>query len=178
MFRFLIIVMCFAAAVLLTPKYEAKPVFNTIEQLPLSEPTQVEKFMRRVAIIESDGNHKVVNEFGMMGKYQFSPSTVRVLGFKFTKKQFLDNPHLQDSVMLAYMRENNRELRPLIKKYDGRVFKGIKVTRAGILAGAHFAGSGGVANYFKTDGEGTSDARGTTVKKYMSYFSNFYLPEI
>jgi hypothetical protein len=146
--------------------------------IPMSEPTQVEKFMKRIAIIESDNNHRVVNEFGMMGKYQFSPSTVRVLGFKISKKEFLDNPHLQDTVMLAYMKANQQDLRPLIKKYNGKVINGVKITRAGILAGAHFAGSGNVVAFFNSSGEGISDARGTTVKKYMSYFSNFNLSEI
>lgn len=150
----------------------------TYNKLPMSEPTQVEKFMRKVAIIESDNNHRVVNEFGMMGKYQFSPSTVRALGFRVSNEKFLSDPKLQDTVMLKYMRENHRELAPLIRKYDGKYVKGIKVTRAGILAAAHFSGSGGVVNYFNSSGVGVTDARGTSVKKYMSEFSNFSLPEL
>lgn len=149
-----------------------------MKKIPLSQPTPTELFMRRVAMIESGGNHRVTNEFGMMGKYQFSPSTVRVLGFKVTKQQFLQNPHLQDTVMLAYMKANHRELEPLINKYDGKVVRGIKVTRAGILAGAHFAGSHGVRQYLNGSGPNITDARGTTVGKYMAYFSNFQLPRI
>lgn len=150
-----------------------------IKKIPLSEPTQVEKFMSRVARIESNGNFRVKNQFGMMGKYQFSPSTVRVLGFKVTEKQFLNNPKIQDSVMLAYMKANHQELEPIIKKYNGKMFKGIRVTRAGILAGAHFAGTTGVINYFKSDEHyGTSDANGTTLRYYMAQFSNFNLPEL
>lgn len=178
MFRLAIIILLLLGTILFTPKYEPPSTFYKIEQLPLSEPTQTEKFMKKIAIIESDNNHKIVNEFGMMGKYQFSPSTVRILGFKVSNKEFIRNSHLQDTVMLAYMKANNQELKPFIKKYDGKTFKGIKVTRAGILAGAHFAGSGGVVAYFNSSGDGTSDARGTTVRQYMSYFSNFYLPEI
>jgi len=148
------------------------------KKIPLSKPTPVEQFMKKVAYIESGNNHRITNEFGMMGKYQFSPSTVRTLGFRVSNKNFLADTKLQDTVMLAYMKANHRELKPLIKKYDGKIVKGIKVTRAGILAGAHFAGSGGVVVYFNTSGNGITDARGTTVKKYMSYFSNFTLPEI
>ena len=147
--------------------------------LPLSQPTQVEKFMSRVARIESGGNAQAKNQFGMMGKYQFSPSTVRTLGFRLTERQFLNNPEIQDSVMLAYMKANHQELDVLIKKYDGKMFKGIRVTRAGILAGAHFAGTTGVINYFRsTDQKGTSDANGTTLRYYMAQFSNFTLPEL
>lgn len=150
----------------------------TTKKLPLSKPTPVELFMRRVAWIESGGNHRVMNEFGMMGKYQFSPSTVRVLGFNVSKQQFLRDSKLQDSVMLAYMKANHRELAPLIKRYDGKVINGVKVTRAGILAGAHFAGSHGVRAYLTGAGHNVTDARGTTLTKYMAYFSNFNLPTI
>jgi hypothetical protein len=172
--RFIILV----AVLLTTTKMVDSLPDVKITPIPMSEPTPVEKFMKKVAWIESENNHKIVNEFGMMGKYQFSPSTVRALGFKVSKKEFLNNPTIQDSVMVTYMRANHQDLSHYIKKYDGKMFSGIKVTRAGILAGAHFAGSGGVVSYFKNGGTGASDARGTTVKKYMSYFSNFNLPEI
>jgi Transglycosylase SLT domain len=150
----------------------------TYNKIPMSEPTQVEKFMHKIALIESDNNHKVVNEFGMMGKYQFAPSTVRALGFRVSGREFLNNPELQDSVMVKYMKENQRELSWVITRYDGKKFNGVKVTRAGIIAAAHFSGTGGVVKYFREGGSGISDARGTTVKKYMSYFSDFSLPEI
>ena len=150
----------------------------TTKKLPLSKPTPVELFMKRVAWIESGGKHTITNEFGMMGKYQFSPSTVRVLGFNVARQQFLRDSKLQDSVMLAYMKANHRELAPLIKRYDGKVINGVKVTRAGILAGAHFAGSHGVRAYLTGAGRNVTDARGTTLTKYMAYFSNFNLPTI
>ena len=150
----------------------------TVKKLPKSQPTPVEQFMHRVALIESGGNYRVTNEFGMMGKYQFSPSTVRVLGFRVTQKQFLSDPKIQDSVMFAYMKANHDELSYYIKKYNGKMFNGVKVTRAGILAGAHFAGTTGVVAYFKNGGSGIVDARGTSLKQYMAYFSNFNLPEI
>lgn len=174
MFRFLTAMVILIAAIFYTTSSKPKKM----RKIPLSKPTPVEQFMKKVAYIESGNNHKVTNEFGMMGKYQFSPSTVRILGFKVSNKKFLEDSKLQDTVMLAYMRANHRELKPLIKRYEGKTIKGIKVTRAGILAGAHFAGSGGVVAYFNSTGDGTTDARGTTVKKYMSYFSNFALPEI
>ena len=144
----------------------------------MSQPTPTELFMRRVAYIESGGKHTITNEFGMMGKYQFSPNTVRVLGFNVSRKQFLQDSKLQDSVMLAYMKANHRELAPLIRKYNGKVVNGVKVTRAGILAGAHFAGSGGVRAFLTGRGPNITDARGTTITKYMSYFSHFNLPQI
>ena len=148
--------------------------------IPHSEPTPIEQFMDRVADIETPGGgYKTVNRFGMLGRYQFSPSTIRVLGFNVNRTKFLNTPELQDSVMLAYMAANERELQPLISKYNGRRFKGIKITRASILAGAHFAGSRGVQIFFTTDThDGTKDAFGTSLRKYMSEFSDFHLPPI
>ena len=168
----LIILMC---AVYVTNKL---PSFH-MEKLPKSQPTQTELFMDRIARIESAGNYKVVNQYGMMGKYQFSPSTVRALGFRMTPRQFLQNEDIQDTVMLAYMKANYRELKHLIDRYDGKTKHGIKITRAGILAGAHFAGSGGVHTYLTSDDKhGIIDGNGTSIRKYMSSFSNFKLPPL
>ena len=153
--------------------------FN-VDKIPKSKPTPVEQFMDRVAAIESDGNHRVVNRYGMMGKYQFSPSTVRMLGYRVSQQQFLRDPELQDTVMFAYMKANYRELRNLIERFDGKTKHGIRITRAGILAGAHFAGSEGVKLYLTSsaDANGITDGNGTTIKTYMSHFSNFSLPPL
>jgi hypothetical protein len=153
--------------------------FN-VDRLPKSKPTPVEQFMDRIAEIESDGNHRVVNRYGMMGKYQFAPSTVRMLGFRVSQQQFLKDPELQDTVMFRYMKENYRELRNLIERYDGKTRHGIRITRAGILAGAHFAGSEGVRQYLlsSTDPDGITDGNGTTIRTYMRHFSDFSLPPL
>jgi hypothetical protein len=152
---------------------------EAIERIPRSKPTPVEQFMARVARIETpNGNYKAVNQFGMMGKYQFAPSTVKLLGYKGSTQSFLNNPSIQDTIMLRYMRVNYRELKWYIERYHGKTVHGIKISRASILAGAHFAGSENVKRYFHgSDREGTSDANGTTLRYYMSKFSNMHLPE-
>jgi hypothetical protein len=154
------------------------PTF-TMGKVPKSKPTPIEQFMGKVSDIESQGNYRVVNRYGMMGKYQFSPSTVRALGFRVSTTEFLKNPDLQDSVMVAYMKANYRELKYLIDRYDGTTKHGIKITRAGILAGAHFAGTNGVITYLTSgDQYGIIDGNGTSIRKYMSSFSNFKLPPL
>ncbi len=146
----------------------------------LSEPTPVEQFMDKIAEIETPGGgYQTVNKYGMMGRYQFSPSTVKVLGYNISKTQFLKNPEIQDSVMVMYMRENEKLLQKLIHRYDGRTIKGVRITRASILAGAHFAGPNGVKSFLVNDSHtGIVDANGTSLKKYMSRFSNFHLPSL
>lgn len=146
----------------------------------LSEPTPVEQFMDKIAEIETPGGgYQTVNRYGMMGRYQFSPSTVRILGYDIDNSEFLQNKEIQDSVMISYMKANEKILERLIHRYDGKFIKGVKITRASILAGAHFAGSNGVIAFLTNDSHtGTVDGNGTTLRKYMAYFSDFYLPSL
>lgn len=169
-FTLLLILLCAVAITEKLPDVEEKPIL-------LSKPTQADLFMEKIAHIESGGKYNITNQFGMMGKYQFSPNTVRALGFNVSKKDFLTNPRLQDSVMFAYMKANHDELLTIIERYDGKVVNGIKITRAGILAGAHFAGSHGLRAFLRGTTV-TSDANGTTIVQYMRHFSDFHLPQI
>lgn len=149
------------------------------ERIPLSQQTPVEKFMERIARIESRGNQRIVNQYGMMGLYQFSPNTVRGLGFRVSQRQFLDDENLQDSVMLTYMWANQKDLEGLINKLEGRIIKGVRITRASVIAGAHFAGSGGVRKFLTDPNhKGVTDGNGTTLVKYMLQFSDIHLPPI
>jgi hypothetical protein len=178
----MIIVCMLAVLVTDTPNAQNDNMFPTqIHLEPLhEEPTPIQLFMQRIATIETPGGgYQTTNKFGMLGRYQFSPSTIRVLGYDVTKSEFLNTPELQDSVMIAYMVANEKQLRHLISRYEGTTFKGIRITRASILAGAHFAGSGGVVAFFNNDDlHGRTDAFGTSLRKYMSMFSDFHLPPI
>ena len=48
-------------------------------------------FLHRMARVESDNNPHAVNRFGMLGKYQFHPHTIRSVGIHTTRKAFLNN---------------------------------------------------------------------------------------
>ena len=144
-----------------------------------SQSTEVEKFLMHMAKRESNNIATVVNKFGMLGKYQFDPRTIKMLGFKITSNQFLTNPRLQDSIMLANMRTKNRALSFIINKYDGKIVKGIKVTRSGILAAAHLAGPQNVIDFItNSDWDGRTDANGTSVREYMTTFSRYKIINI
>jgi hypothetical protein len=145
----------------------------------LSEPTELEKFLKHMANRESNNTPHIVNPYGMMGKYQFSPNTVRVLGYNISKEEFLHNTVLQDSVMITYLRANNRELNTYISRYENRVYKGVKITRSGVLAAAHLCGSGNIKRFFvETDYDGCKDANNTSAREYMQTFSIYTLIEI
>ncbi len=68
--------------------------YHIPNQIVRSEPTELEKFLDHMANRESDNTPHVVNRFGMMGKYQFHPNTIKVLGFNVTRNQFLYNSPL------------------------------------------------------------------------------------
>ena len=145
-----------------------------------SNPTPVEQFMDRIADIETpEGGYHTVNKYGMMGRYQFSSETIRAVGLRVTRQQFLRNRELQDTAMVRLMEHNEQELSPYIQRYNGRTVKGVRINRASILAGAHFAGAGGVKAFLTNDNQtGTVDGFGTSLKKYMSYFGDFHLPPL
>lgn len=138
------------------------------------------EFLHSVGYFESENKYTAVNEIGMLGRYQFHPRTIKELGYTVTPKQFLQNTKLQDSVMVQYMRDNRRELKPLIKKYAGRVVRGVHVTESGILAAAHLAGTGGVWSWFYPNKYhyGTVDKNGASVKLYMKKFGGYNMREL
>jgi hypothetical protein len=135
----------------------------------------IKEFMKTMSRIESNNIHDVVNQFGMMGKYQFSPKTIKGLGFDISNEEFLNSAQLQDEVMLAFMKNNKRALRNLIKNYHGQVVNDVLITEAGILAGAHLVGPGGVLAFFYPEKYQfkTVDANGTSVVYYMNKFKNY-----
>lgn len=150
------------------------------DRVVLSEPTPVEKFMDRIASIETPGGgYQTVNRFGMMGRYQFSYETMRAVGINVSRTEFLENEELQDTAMARLMERNELELQDMIRRFEGRTVKGMRITRASIIAGAHFAGPNGVRAYLTNSSEhGTIDGMGTSLKKYMSYFVDFHLPPL
>lgn len=132
-------------------------------------------FMRHMARIESGNDAHAVNRFGMLGKYQFSPHTIRALGIKTTKEEFLNNEKLQDLAMLQYMKDNYEELRPLVQHKIGTYHNGVLITKSGVIASAHLVGTTGVCAYFYPEkcSHRTKDGNGTTVAMYMKKFANY-----
>ena len=138
------------------------------------------RFLEAIARFESNDRYDVVNPYGFLGRYQFSPTTIRHLGYDILNEDFLRNARLQDEIMLAYMRENYVSLRPYIEEYNNTNYKGMYITTSSILAGAHFAGAMGMKRFLlnKLDSIGTVDANGMTLRKYMTKFSDYNVEEV
>lgn len=144
-----------------------------IEATPIKINEQ-EMFLDAIGMRESSNRYDVVNKWGYMGKYQFGRKTLRNLGYKVSKKEFLNNPLLQEQAMLDLLSHNKKILKNYISYWDGKIINGELITESGILAAAHLAGPGNVRKYFKK-GKDFSDGNGTKLTKYLTQFSGYEL---
>ena len=155
------------ALAVITPKIEAPKVELIIKNH--------DKFLEDLGFRESSGNYKAVNQFGYLGKYQFSRKTLNALGYEdVSNRVFLANPSIQEEAMYDLLIHNKKILRRQIEKYDGQIINGIYITESGILAAAHLAGPGNVKKFFRKGYE-FRDGNGTKMTSYMKKFSNYRL---
>jgi len=130
-------------------------------------------FKEALAVRESAGNYKAINDYGYLGKFQFGKETLKIMGIKNTK-EFLANPELQEKAFVLLLQKNKWILRKEIKKYEGKVIGGVLITESGLLAAAHLGGAGAVQKFLKTKGsESFSDGFGTNIKTYLKKFAGY-----
>ena len=160
-------------------KLEEERLLREIEEKRLEEERikqyhedELQRFLNDIGHRESGNRYDITNTWGYMGKYQFGKSTLKGLGFEVTKKEFLNNPQLQDSAMMALLNHNKEKLQNYIDIFDGKTINGMYVSESGILAAAHLGGQGSVKRYFKK-GKVFSDAYGTKITSYMKQFSGY-----
>ena len=130
-------------------------------------------FKEAIAFKESQGQFKLINSLGYMGKYQFGIAALRTIGINNTTA-FLNNPGLQEIAFVVLLAKNKWELKDEIEKYDGKVIKGIKITESGILAAAHLGGAGSVKKFLKNKGNRSiKDNYGTSLKSYLKKYGGY-----
>jgi len=133
---------------------------------------ELDEFLSAIGHRESGNRYGITNKWGYMGKYQFGRSTLKGLGFKVTKEEFLSNPQLQEEAMLSLLLHNKEKLQEYIDIFDGQTVNGMLITESGILAAAHLGGQGSVKRYFK-NGKVFRDGNGTKITSYMDRFSGY-----
>ena len=170
--------------------YRAK-IINPLIELPVKGITIIEteplvvphielktnshsEFLKAIGFKESGNRYDIVNRFGYMGKYQFGKRTLRGLGFKMSREEFLNSPETQEKAMYALLKQNKKSLRKYIEKYDGKIVHGVLVTESGLLAAAHLGGAGSVKKWFRT-GKVRKDGNGVKITTYMEQFSGYDL---
>ena len=142
------------------------------ERIKQHHEDELNRFLNDIGHRESGNRYNITNTWGYMGKYQFGKSTLKGLGFEVTRKEFLNNPQLQEDAMMALLNHNKEKLQSYIDIYDGKTINGMYVSESGILAAAHLGGQGSVKRYFKK-GKIFSDAYGTKITSYMEQFSGY-----
>ena len=133
---------------------------------------ELQRFLTDIGFRESGNRYDITNKWGYMGKYQFGKSTLKGLGFKVSKNEFLNNPKLQEEAMMALLLHNKEKLQKYIDVFDGQTVNGMYISESGILAAAHLGGQGSVKRYFK-NGKVFRDGNGTKITSYMNKFSGY-----
>ncbi len=130
-------------------------------------------FREAIAFKESRGEYQCVNKFGYLGKYQFSPNTLKLLGI-YSTHTFLNQPELQEKAFLANAIRNKWVLRNYLKRFENSRINGIHITQSGMIAAAHLAGPANVKRYLNSGGNwDTKDALGTKLSYYLKKFSSY-----
>jgi len=160
---------------IIEPLYFTSKGITEIEiELPSIEIDETDLFLDAIAHSESSNRYTIVNRFGYMGKYQFGRLTLKGLGYKVTRKEFLNSPEIQEQAMLDLLLHNKKILQNYIDKWDGKRVQGKKVTESGILAAAHLVGPSKVKRFFDS-GKDSQDGNGTKLTKYLTQFSGYDL---
>jgi hypothetical protein len=136
-----------------------------------------ELFIENLGVRESNNKWWITNTIGCIGKWQFSQSTLRELGYKYiTPGRFKNDPNifpeeLQRKVLLSLIRMNETILKDYYS-YVGQIICGVVITRSGIIASAHLGGAGSVKAFLISGGKSNNhDAYGTSIRNYMIEFA-------
>ena len=154
------------------------PVMNIIHTVEVPavilESKDHAAFLKAVGFKESGNNYEIVNTYGYLGKYQFGYSTLKGLGYRLSREEFLNSPYIQEAAMQKLLEHNRKKLSKYIDKHNNTTINGVLVTESGILAAAHLAGAGNVRKWFRK-GKDFQDGYGTSMTYYMSKFQGYNL---
>lgn len=155
-----------------------KTIFSTAIVAPPFLGSSYIGFKEALAFKESQGNYFSTNSLGYLGKYQFGIGTLQLMGV-YDATRFLNSPKLQEAAFQTNIARNKWILRRDIKRFEGQLIGGVKVTESGMLAAAHLAGAGNVKKYLRSYGRyDVKDAYGTCIAKYMNKFSGYDVSDV
>ena len=194
--------MRYVAAILLASLAAACSSTPSVPTTVASDPSPVElgEFGERMGILESNGNYEIVNSYGYLGKYQmgecalidaglythdstgcrsqdWSGQWTGVYGVN-SVDSYLQTAEAQDLAFHRFTSANWAEIRARgLDSYIGMNINGVVITAAGLLAGAHLGGVGGVEAFLQSYGmEDRGDANGTRISGYINMFNGIDPP--
>lgn len=144
-------------------------------------------FYTALAFRESSGNPKAVNSLGFMGLYQMGRPALQDVEYMNSqgewtgkdginsREDFLNNATIQTKAIRAYHSLVwNRYLPAEVRAKVGSTIKGVKLTKCGLIGGAHLVGHVNLKNFVMSNGENdTKDGYGTTCSEYVKKFSAY-----
>ena len=140
---------------------------------------QFDAFTTALGKRESNNDWQATNPYGCIGEWQFAEGTLKMLGYKNINRQtFTANPaiftkEMQRKALEKLVQINLAGLQPYMH-YVGKVINGVKITKAGLIAGTHLGGIGSVQRYLTSNGQvNVHDANGTSIADYIQAFSQY-----
>ncbi|MCD7099406.1 LysM peptidoglycan-binding domain-containing protein [Stenotrophomonas sp. MMGLT7] len=162
------------------------------------------EFLTAVAQRESNGDARIINKAGYVGKYQFGEAALIDLGYYlsdgsdyrnnwkgqwagkngiFSLEDFRSSPDVQDMAGDQWFKLLCKRAKKMgLDQYFGKTINGIYITESGILAGMHLVGTGtkknpaGVAKFLFSEGkEDPVDGFGTAASEYIRLFGGYSL---
>jgi len=141
-------------------------------------------YSQLLAQMESGNNYSAINSIGALGKYQFLPSTLNGLQFKYglptwiSKDYFVSHPDMQENYFNAYLIDTSGFIDANnLSRYVGKVITGSKrfktITASlnvyGLLAMLHLGSPQSVNNLLE-NGIDSNDGF-TSLSDYAAFFS-------
>jgi hypothetical protein len=133
----------------------------------------------KLAERETKTNYRAVNSLGYIGIYQFGQAALKATGYShITTEEFIANPDIwppqeQEKAMTKLIKLNSKALDTIIKNNVGDTILGIEITKSGLLAAAHIAGTRGVKKFIRTNGQyNPKDKYGTSLSTYLKDFAS------
>jgi len=139
------------------------------------------RFINHLGYRESNNDWTITNKINCLGEWQFSYNTLKVLGYKdITPDKFKKDPtifprDLQLKVLKELIELNTEYLNPY-KNYIGKIIKGVKITKSGLLGGMHLGGIVCIKLYLTSNGViDRADLNGTKISDYIKEFGIYNL---
>lgn len=155
---------------------EEKPI---IYYTPAEVKIQFKLLTKHLGFKESSNRWKIINSIGCMGEWQFSPNTLKKLGYEYiTPEAFKENPDifpetLQYKILCDYFKYNEKVLKDYMH-YIGQTVNNVKITKSGLLAAAHLGGAGGVMKWLDSQGQNNKkDLNKMSIQHYLIEFAEY-----
>lgn len=175
--RFSLIAVALLATTSLTVARTAQPVA-----------TDCTSFMRNIRMSEGSGNYQTNTGNGFYGAYQMGEDALTDAGYMDgngnwtgrngvnSLEDYLNNSTAQDDAFLRYGEKNLGYLNGW-EQYIGQTIGGVQVTRAGLIAGAHLVGAGGLKYWLTSGGDCTNKGTGSDAVDGNGTCAGTYLAE-